>query len=83
MPQPVRRYVAVYDQHTDELVNEIDLLDQSLSWIQELFGLATDNPAHDCYPIDATALHAVLQRLPDGTAMDLDRFAYMVECVGA
>jgi len=82
MLQPVRRYVAVYDQHSDELVGEIELLDQSASWIQELFGLTTDNPAYDCYPIDATTLPAVLRRLPEGTGMDVDSFVYMVECVG-
>lgn len=83
MRKPVRRYVAIYDQHTDELVGEVELRDQSLSWVQELFGLATDDPAYDCYPIDVTTLPALLPLLPDGTIVCLDRFTYMIECVGA
>jgi len=72
--------IRYFDKTTELVAGEIQLLDQSPAWIQREFTLSEDNPAYDCYPVDASNVHIVRNIVPPSTSFDFDAYDYFVDC---
>ncbi len=71
------RVIRYFDKVDESYVDEVQLLEISLVLLQELFGLAKDNPMYDSYPIDETQEN-ILKKYSD-INFDFDRFEYFLE----
>jgi hypothetical protein len=61
----------------DDLVGEWEIAGVSLAELQELFGVAPDNPMYDSFPV-TEAQSAPLQRAT-GIEIDLHHYDYFVD----
>ncbi len=76
----MHRYVACYDNTTDEHVYSVSLRGQSSEWICRLFGLPSGHPAFDCYPINESMVADVIERSERVIEFDFASYSYMIEC---
>ena len=76
----VHRFVACYDNATDEHLFDVALRDQSSGWICQLFDLPAGHPAYDCYPINKSMVSDVLSRTERPIHFDFTSRSYMIEC---
>lgn len=54
--QMINRVIRQYNKHDDELVYSFNLKHFDLPTVQSLFGIDSDNPMYDVYPIDKPEL---------------------------
>ena len=74
---PVSRWLRWFELDGGNLVSEVPILGSSLSELQGIFGIATDNPMFDSYQVGSQNLERVQQLVVE--PIDLSRFAYFVE----
>lgn len=72
----VERWVFVFRRDNETLADELPL-DVPIAALQALFGVATDNPMLECYPVTERERDQVEAWL--GVRLDLERFDYFVE----
>ena len=75
--RPVTRWLRWFELDGGNLVSEVPILGSSLSELQGIFGIATDNPMFDSYQVGSQNLERVQQLVVE--PIDLSRFAYFVE----
>ncbi|WP_174874465.1 DUF7683 domain-containing protein [Vogesella oryzae] len=71
--------MSIYDNSSDEFVRDIEFARFDLPAFQQWFGVASDNPMYDCYPITRQDTAFVEQYLNTPPAWDFAHFAYFVE----
>jgi len=64
----------------ERLAGEVRLQGVTLAELQKLFGVPSDNPMYDCWPV--TQEHAQVLQEYVATQIDLRRFTYFVEADG-
>ncbi|MBK1879690.1 DUF7683 domain-containing protein [Pelagicoccus mobilis] len=62
---------------SDTLVGEAPLSGPTLSELQELFEVPTDDPMYDCFPV--AEKHRVFIESHASLSLDFDRFDYFLE----
>ena len=75
----VRRFVSEFDNDSDELVADHELRDFDLPTFQREFGVSSDNPMFDCYPIRREQVGFVSMYLEQPVSWDFDNRSYFVE----
>jgi hypothetical protein len=73
----VTRWLRWFELHGATLVGEVPLVRPSLRELQAIFGVATDDPMFDSYPVGPQNVRSVQQLVAE--RIDLSRFAYFVE----
>ena len=74
----VVRVLSYFDKHGDDLVGEYRLVDIDLPALQALFGVETEDPMYDAWPVGPAEM-AVLRDHIAGE-IDQERYDYFLEC---
>ena len=76
----VRRYIAVYSEKTEELIEEYDLAKFDLLQFQKEFNEPNPNdPMVDCYQITHNNVRFLQSYIADEPEWDFDSKSYFVE----
>jgi hypothetical protein len=74
----ISRTLSYYRKKSDSPAGEYPLTNVTMESLRTLFGVSSDNPMFDVYPVgpeQVPLLQEVLRR-----PLDLDRYDYFVEC---
>ena len=81
MTATVTRYISYFHKSGEDesLVGEIPLSSRvDVARLQKLFGLESDNPLYDCYPIDESVSEYFSTEFK--IEFDFEKFEYLLEC---
>jgi hypothetical protein len=75
----IQRVVRGFEKEGDKLVEEIPLDGADISILQELFGVPSDNPMYDCYPIETQQQIEYIQKITK-FRVNPQSYGYFLEC---
>lgn len=74
----VNRVLRWFEKEGDELIGEKKIDNISLESLQKLFGIDSENPMYDCYPVESTEQLSYLQNLLN-LGLDIKSYDYFIE----
>ena len=75
----VNRVLRWFEKEGDELIGEKKIDNISLEYLQKLFGIDSENPMYDCYPVESAEQINYLQNLLK-FELDTKSYDYFIEC---
>lgn len=75
----VNRVLRWFEKEGDDLVGEKIINNISLEYLQKLFGINSENPMYDCYPVESAEQINYLQNLLN-FELDTKSYDYFIEC---
>lgn len=75
----VNRVLRWFEKEGDELIGEKKIDNISLESLQKLFGIDSENPMYDCYPVESAEQINYLQNLVNFD-LDIESYDYFIEC---
>ena len=73
----IKRVIYCFDKKSEKLIKEIELKDISLTILQEIFGINSNNPMFDCYQITFENRKCFEKHINE--TLDLSKYNYYVE----
>ncbi len=75
----INRVLRWFEKEGDNLVGEKIISNVNLKYLQELFGIDSENPMYDCYLVESVEQVNYLQNLLN-FELDTKSYDYLVEC---
>ncbi|MGL6341934.1 MAG: DUF7683 domain-containing protein [Waterburya sp.] len=75
----IDRILRWFEKEGDDLVGEKTIDNISLELLQKLFGIDSENPMYDCYPVESAEQINYLQNLLN-FELDTKSYDYFIEC---
>ncbi len=75
----VSRVLRWFEKEGDDLIGEKMIDNISLEQLQKMFGIDSENPMYDCYPVESAEQINYLQNLLNFD-LDTKSYDYFIEC---